>query len=556
MSTTLNESAREKLTRLVAAARAAKTDIAASVLQIPGVVDPAVHVDRNGNSITYNKEQLEFVTLASKGASCILIGSAGTGKTTSMRGTLEAMVQSGHAGLLSAPAHKHLPSSGAPGIVIISFTRRAVANIRKNLPPDLQANCLTYHALLQYEPVFNTVIDPATLEERKSMSFQPSYGPDNPLPDSIRVVVIEESSMFSTDFFKILSEALPIGVQYILLGDIQQLPPVFGPAILGYKMLEWPVVELTQVYRQALESPIIRLAHRILSGVPIPVEEFDSWKVPGKLTLHPWKKKLDSENATLTIAKFLKVAIDQGAYNPDEDMVLIPFNKSCGTIELNKHIAQHMARMRKEIVHEVIAGFSKICFSVGDKILYDKEDATVTAIKLNPAYSGKSPQPASLTMDYWGFDFKSTPESAIGSESSGDDDIDFLLSQMVAVGGDSEERTRQASHEITIQMKDTGTEVILTSAGDISSLLHSYVLTVHKSQGSEFRKVFVMLHQSHATMLQRELLYTAVTRAKEELYVICEPDSLVKGINNQKIKGNSLAEKAIFFQGKIEKLIG
>lgn len=549
--TQLNESAREKLTRLVAAARAAKTNMGEAVSEIAPLT--AQHSDRNGLSITYNTQQLQFTQLATAGQSCILIGAAGTGKTTSMRGTLESIIESGRAGLLSAPAHKHLPSSGSPGIVIISFTRRAVANIRKNLPPDLQANCLTYHALLQYEPVYNKVTDPATLEERKSMSFEPAYGSDNPLPDSIRVVVIEESSMFSTDFFSILSSALPTTTQYILLGDIQQLPPVFGPAILGYKMLEWPVVELTQVYRQALESPIIRLAHRILSGVPIPVKEFPEWKIPGKLTLHPWKKKLDSENATLTMAKFLKVAIDTNNYLPEEDMVLIPFNKSCGTVELNKHIAQHMARIRKEVVYEVIAGFTKACFAVGDKILYEKEDAVIARIALNPAYSGKSPQPGSLTLDYWGFDFKSTPESAVGG-AEGDDDIDFLLSQMVAVGGDSEERTRQASHEITIKMKDTDREVVLASAGDISSLLHSYVLTVHKSQGSEFRKVFVLLHQSHATMLQRELIYTAVTRAKEELYIICEPDSLVKGINNQKIKGNTLAEKAIFFQGRIDKL--
>jgi ATP-dependent exoDNAse (exonuclease V) alpha subunit len=53
-------------------------------------------------------------------------------------------------------------------------------------------------------------------------------------------------------------------------------------------------------------------------------------------------------------------------------------------------------------------------------------------------------------------------------------------------------------------------------------------------------------------MIQRELLYTAVTRAREELYVICEPDTFVKGIESQKVKGNTLAEKAIYFQGKLK----
>jgi ATP-dependent exoDNAse (exonuclease V) alpha subunit len=51
-------------------------------------------------------------------------------------------------------------------------------------------------------------------------------------------------------------------------------------------------------------------------------------------------------------------------------------------------------------------------------------------------------------------------------------------------------------------------------------------------------------------MIQRELLYTAVTRAREELYVICEADTFVKGIESQKVKGNTLAEKAEWFKGK------
>jgi ATP-dependent exoDNAse (exonuclease V) alpha subunit len=54
-------------------------------------------------------------------------------------------------------------------------------------------------------------------------------------------------------------------------------------------------------------------------------------------------------------------------------------------------------------------------------------------------------------------------------------------------------------------------------------------------------------------MLQRELLYTAVTRAREELYIICEPEMFAKGILSQRVKGNTLAEKAEFFKGKIGK---
>ena len=55
-------------------------------------------------------------------------------------------------------------------------------------------------------------------------------------------------------------------------------------------------------------------------------------------------------------------------------------------------------------------------------------------------------------------------------------------------------------------------------------------------------------------MIYRELMYTAVTRAREELYIICEPESFTKGINSQRIKGNTLAEKAEYFKGRIDNM--
>lgn len=505
-----------------------------------------------GVSIEYNEKQLKFVETASSGQDAVLIGAAGSGKTTCMRGVMQGLIQSGVAGILHADGHKYLADQ-TPGIVIASFTRRAVSNIRKAVAEDMKRNCLTIHALLEYEPVYHTVFDVSTGEERSTMSFEPTRHQNRPLPPSIRVCVIEEASMVSVELFKELQNALPHNCQFIFLGDIQQLPPVFGSAILGYKMLELPVVELTEIYRQALESPIIRLAHRILSGVPILATEYSDWKYPNQLTIHPWKKKLSPDLALLTIAKFLTSGIEHGLYDPEEDMVLIPFNKSCGTVELNKHIAQYMARKRAVPVWEIIAGWEKSYFSVGDKVLYDKEDAIITAIHANPTYQGAKPQSEGLFLDYWGYNSSTGADATHHiSEDSGHtaDEIDFMLAQSVGSGG--EDTVRQASHVITIKILETGHEIKLETAGAVNSLLLSFVLTVHKSQGSEFRKVFLILHQSHATMLSRELLYTAVTRAKEELYIICEPESMERGIKSQRIKGNTLAEKAEFFKGKLD----
>lgn len=528
----------------------AASEVVTEVIETPA--DPIKEsfnqiTDKYGNLITLNAKQLSFVNLASKGNSCVLIGAAGTGKTTCQKAVVSALIQSGIVGILSNDGHKHLVS-GSPGIVICAYTRRAVANIRRNMPEDLQANCITIHKLLEYQPVFYEVDNPETGETQNKMKFEPTRNANNPLPSSIRTIVFEESSMIGTDLHQQVIDACPHQPQIIYLGDIQQLPPVFGPAILGFKLLELPVIELTEVYRQALESPIISLAHRILSARPIPVKEFPEWKHPNQLTIHPWKKKLDPLMATITLAAFFKAAEANGVYNTEEDMILIPFNKACGTDELNLHIADYLAKKNGSVVYQVVAGFMKKHFRIGEKVLYDKEDAVIIDITPNPSYTGAPPFAASTTLNYWGHD----PEFKEHNTDLSEDNADFLLSQVAAA--DKEDRVKKSSHVIKLRMLDSDAEITLESAGEVNSILMGYALTVHKAQGSEFRKVFLCLHQSHATMIQRELLYTAVTRAREELYIICEPESFENGIKSQRVKGDTIEEKASYFKGRLERM--
>jgi hypothetical protein len=498
--------------------------------------------DKYGRYITLNGLQSKFIKLGTSGQSCVLIGAAGTGKTTCQGSLVTELIQSGSAGILQAGSHKHLHSE-TPGIVVCAFTRRAVANIRRNMPAGMQDNCITIHKLLEYQPVYYEVTG-VNGESKTTMKFEPTRNSTNPLPSSIHTIIFEETSMLGTDLYQEVINACPHQPQLIFLGDIQQLPPVFGPAILGFKLLELPVVELTEVYRQALESPIISLAHRILSGNPLQEKEFKDWKFPGKLTIHPWKKKIDAMAALNTAAQFFIAAENAGAYDPEEDMILIPFNKAFGTDELNKMIANHLAKKAGSEVHQIIAGFNRVYMRVGEKVLYDKEDAIITKIEKSPSYHGVPYLPASTTLDYWGYD--SVHHT---STDTSDDNVDFLLGAVAAA--DSEERVKKCSHQITLLMKDSEYEVTIDTAGDVNSLLYGYSLTVHKAQGSEWRKVFFVCHQSHATMLQRELLYTAVTRAREELYIICEAETFVNGIKSQRVKGDTLAEKAEFFKGKI-----
>ena len=506
--------------------------------------------DRHGNTITYNHAQQQAIDLITSGQSCVVIGAAGTGKTTIQKASTAGLLQSGKILPQLNQDHKYL-SAKSPGIAIVAYTRRATNNIRKNMSEELQPCCITIHKLLEYAPVEVFITDPETGKEKRSMRFEPQRNAENPLPSNIHTIIIEEASMVSLQLFNEIVEASPHNPQIVFLGDIQQLPPVFGSAILGYKMLELPVVELTEVHRQALDSPILSLAHRILSGKPITPPELPSLNVPNKLKLHPWKKRISSEAATITLAKFFIQQLDTNQYNPETDGILIPFNKSCGTDELNKHIATRIAQRNQEPVYEIIHGFKKSYYSVGDKCLYEREDAIIQSIEPNPQYTGVTPQLASTSLNYWGHH----SGDQHSNESSDDVDIDQIMAAISLPSSEDEPTVRAASHTITLQLLDSDRTITIRSAGEIDALILGYAITVHKSQGSEWDKVYLCFHQSHSTMLQRELLYTAVTRAKHELFCICEPDTFEKGIVRQRIKGSTWQEKAEHFKGRLEQNI-
>lgn len=512
--------------------------------------------------ITYNSKQQQFIDTLAAGKSCVLIGAAGTGKTTATKGAIQALIQSGLVPVYENDGHKHLKNA-QHGLIICAFTRRAVANIKKGLPTDLAASCLTVHAALEYAPEYIDITDPVTMESKTTMRFSPTRNRIRPLDDSIRYCIIEESSMLGVELFNQLKEALPAHCKFVFLGDIQQLPPVFGAAILGFKMLELPVIELTEVYRQALDSPIISLAHRILSGVEMPLAEMHDWNTKHSangLQFHPIKKKTHPEHILPKIAAFFKNQISEGKLDINTDTILIPFNKALGTVEINKEIAQFLTEKRGTPTYEIIAGYNKLFYSVGDRVLHEKEDAEIISINSNGLYMGtKLPRKESIYIDRWGFSKETESDSGLGSLEDDDftsgysmDQIDTMLSLMSDEEA-AKERRNEASHVITIRMLADGEEISLSKASEINALLLGYALTIHKAQGSEYRKVYLLLHQSHNQMIARELLYTAVTRAKEELYIICESDTFKRGITKQRVPGNTIAEKAEHFKGKIER---
>lgn len=510
----------------------------------------AKHLATSGANFTWNTEQAQAIDLTLSGQSFCLIGAAGTGKTTTLRGALKAVLSSHRLPPLEKPT-KHL-GKDTPGAVLVSYTRRAVRNIAKQMPEELKSHCITIHKLLEYAPEEFYVKDEHG-NDKRSMRFVPTRTRYNPLPSNLRLIIIDESSMVSSDLFELIVKALPVAgnVQWIFLGDVNQLPPVYGDGILGNKLLSLPTVELTQVYRQALESPIIELALQVKDN-KIPKElqclttDWEKVTPRGKVTLRPWKKKLDMEEGCFAMQQLLRKWVRESFLDFENDVILCPWNKAFGNIELNKAVGTELALMRGVEVYEIIAGYKLIYYSVGDRILVDKRDAIITKIVRNVRYIGKPAKPASLSMDYWGW-------SASGSNSSVSSDTEEDMDALLDSFADStvEDRTNEASHAIYVKFVDNfEEETILSKSGDLNATELAYCMSVHKSQGSEWRRVFFITHDCHTKMLSRELVYTALTRASEELYVILAPMAIVKAAARPRIKGDTLKEKLRYFQGK------
>lgn len=513
----------------------------------------AWNADGSSKHITLNDKQHEFASLVANRLSCVLIGAAGTGKTTCTQAGIQALMQSGNVLHIQDASHKYL-KSGAPGILITAYTRRATQNIKRQMSKDISGNTITIHKALEFMPVFYEEMDEETGKLRRKREFQPKRTILNQLCPHIQTIIIDEASMLDYELYDKLRQATSPTCQWVFIGDLNQLPPVFGHAILGYKLLELPVIELTEVYRQALESPIIRLAHRVLSGQPIMSFDFPKFNDPGKVQIIPFPKQLPSEIAMLETCKMFYSGYDSGSWNPETDIILCPqtndlSEKKYNCTLINKYLGNHIARKEMRTTYEIIAGFRKFYFSPGDLVIFDKQDATIVDIRQNDAYIGEDYQAPSIHLDYFGHNDHEQQRQLMNS----DIDIDSLIEQ--SSFNIDEGAKLQCSHVVVIELADAHNDEIvrieLKTVGEMLALELAYAMTVHKSQGSEWRKVFLLMHNSHNHMINRELLYTAITRAKEQLVIICEKDSLSRGITKQKIKGDTLAEKAVFFKGKL-----
>lgn len=480
-------------------------------------------------------DQSQAVELALAGKSFCLIGKAGTGKTTTEREIVKAILKNNG----KASHIFRIQGTGerveGPAAAVVSYTRVATGNSKKAICKDKELedrffhNITTIHNLLEFAPVYYWDDE----KQKETMRFIPARDSGNPL--TTKVIAFEEASMIDLTLWEKVYDAMMHGTQCIFIGDINQLPPVFGPSILNYALVQLPIVELRTVYRQKFNSTVLKNAHNILEGKPLEI-------APDFKIIEGGEKQHGQNITSLLLVNSLQKWFKEGTYNPAEDIVLSPFNVGAlGTDNLNNHIAGFV---NPGEVFEIIAGIRKFYLAVGDKIMYAKQVGTVTRIHRNGLYSGRATKPASFNMDRFG-KLKGVDEL----EDEEDDDsvtVEYNLESLTAE--QLKELTHQASHVVEIEL-ETGETLVLSKAGDLgmSNFTLGYALTVHKSQGSEWKHVIIVLHKDHSIMAFNELLYTAVTRAAEKVTIVAKKFMLEKAIATRRLKGDTIREKVEFF---------
>lgn len=535
----------------------------------------AAQLDKNQVTIDhFNTEQRAAVELAKKGKSFCLIGGAGTGKTTTVKGVISTLVESNIIKPLDQGTDKVL-RMGRPAVAVLSFTNQAVRNIKESLPESFKPHCSTFHNILEYQPEYEEVpeIDEdgiETGEYKNKMRFVPHYGKTEneeghgALLPHLDVVIIEEAGSIPLDLFKTFYGALPRPKEtiFIFLGDLNQVPPIFDDPILGFKLLELPTVELTQVYRNV--GLVTRLAQRILEGKGMSDKEVQEWNLSdssGEIVFHKLKNGINKELMTKGMGQQFKKKVMDGNFTEDDSVILVPFNKHLGSIELNKYIGQGIAERDGLEIYHVIAGFNNHYFCLGDRVLYNKRNYKIVEITPNELYAGEKTLQPSIHVDRWGRIKAEHEDEVRGLTTEQDEDLDKLLAATAEALKDSEgENTTKASHVLKLESLETGEIEEVKTAGGVNNILFTWSLTVHKAQGSEWKNVYFILHESHSIMFQREIIYTGVTRARSNLYVYysgqnpMKPNAsaMMRGITEQKIKGNTLEVKLKHFTAKMQ----
>jgi len=322
------------------------------------------------------------------------------------------------------------------------------------------------------------------------------HNADNPLTTDL--VVVDETSMVDVVLMNQLLRAIPDHAGLLLVGDIDQLPSV-GPGSVLADIIESaiiPTVHLTEIFRQAATSQIIVNAHRINRGL--------SPQLPNPAPSAPTLQIKD------TAAHY--ATTPAAASNEAQDFYLIP-------AETPEDIAAKLLYVVAERIPQRF-GFDPI---QDIQVLTPMQRGGLGARALNVALQEKLNPDAEPKINRFGWTF-----------APGDKVIQTLNNYDKEVfNGDIGQVQTIDSEENILLIRFDGREITYHS-DELDELSLAYVTTIHRAQGSEYPCVVLPLAMQHYMLLERNLLYTAVTRGKSLVVIIGQQKALGMAVRTQK----------------------
>lgn len=308
------------------------------------------------------------------------------------------------------------------------------------------------------------------LLEFEPLSMSFKHNEKNALP--LDFLIVDEASMIDVFLAHALLKAVPFAAHVLLIGDVDQLPSVGAGNFLNDCIASGviPCIRLTEVFRQAQNSLIITNAHRVNRG------EFPVTFLPDSRQDFAFIKEEDPAQLPHHLKRILFSDLPKRHIKVEDAIVLTPMNRgAAGTQVLNHHLQTLLNGGKQDSFM-----FNGISFKVGDRVMQ-------------------------IRNNYDKFVFNG--------------DIGVIESI------DSEDRLMNVTFgERTFEYDFT----------DLNELVLAYAVTIHKSQGSEYPAVIVPLFTQHFTLLQRNLVYTALTRAKYFCVFVGQPKALAIALNNNK----------------------
>ena len=397
--------------------------------------------------IVYAPQQRQAVELAAASQVMLLTGGPGTGKTTSLRGVLALFDQLGLETALAAP------------------TGRAA----KRLGELCGMEGATIHRLLEtrYDPHAGRLVF--------------AHGEDDPLKAD--AVIVDETSMVDITLMHGLLQALRPECRLILVGDPDQLPSV-GPGNLFSDLIRSgviPMVRLTEIFRQAAESAIVRNAHGVNRGeLPdLRDREHDFF----------FLRRKEPGRAAETIVELVRDRLPRNMGIPPEQIqVLSPTRKRVtGTASLNRLLQE---AVNPPAPDKPERRFGEYVFRQGDRVMQVRNNYDVM----------------------W---------------------KDGLTAGMGIFNGDIGRITEidPRAELITVDFDGRLVEYTPDMLGELEP---AYAITVHKAQGSEYRAVILAVSEGAPMLLTRGVLYTAITRARELLILVGDEEIVARMTANDR----------------------